>query len=662
MQQTSRTICAICYEDANPSCEDLQAIAVCGHVFHELCLQQWLEYCPHGRKPTCPVCKQNCSRTDAHRLFFQSSSEISQAFCPSKNFTQPDKESIEFFQVKVQKLEGQLAVANSALLAHQDQQNELTAKLENMKGVLEKAAAARRECVRENKHYKEMLFITQEELERSSLECSNLFEQNTALSKELAALKLIADVNLEEDDALRLATIGRGANKDDVIDTLIKSLILRNRTYKELMSKCNELGRNENIANRKSAKTTEQLKRSRVRIQELEKVLEEKENRTIRLIRNSAKHVMQTRRPLGLKNGGYDPASELHLGANGSDVQGIGLKPFACKSVESVKEAVSNTLYSMGIEASKTEQCLLAVADPLSCQESDESKLSVSQLKTMSDSTSCGEDGDLVNRTSTWSCSTEAVVALRDLECNNLETCLPASVYGGISSPSTSFNSEGQVNTVRTYDSLVPTSVEETNSEPWDGCVMAVACPPGISLSCGQDTLPVPIRREAGLVQGLLEDRQTFSGNSAMMREGGTECLIGTNLGSWCNQGQMHTKRRLHSAESVWNNQHSQNLCGDMVKGLKSTNRTGTYIVTGANGRGGQIKVLKPPQSMVVSNLAASGMTKLKWRKDNFLKRSKKNPQATLRLEHFFCHNTPTFGLLQSIHDCMTTSSAIAWD
>lgn len=31
-----KSICSICYEDLNPILEDLQAISICGHVFHEL--------------------------------------------------------------------------------------------------------------------------------------------------------------------------------------------------------------------------------------------------------------------------------------------------------------------------------------------------------------------------------------------------------------------------------------------------------------------------------------------------------------------------------------------------------------------------------------------------------------------------------------------------
>ncbi|KAM0015910.1 hypothetical protein Hdeb2414_s0032g00715961 [Helianthus debilis subsp. tardiflorus] len=37
-ETTQALICSICHEDLNPIVEDLQAISVCGHVFHELWL------------------------------------------------------------------------------------------------------------------------------------------------------------------------------------------------------------------------------------------------------------------------------------------------------------------------------------------------------------------------------------------------------------------------------------------------------------------------------------------------------------------------------------------------------------------------------------------------------------------------------------------------
>ncbi|KAB2595678.1 hypothetical protein D8674_031128 [Pyrus ussuriensis x Pyrus communis] len=68
----TKTIGSICYEDLKPISEDLQSISICGHVFHELCLQQWFEYSARAKKYTCPVCKQNCKQKDAGRLYFQS--------------------------------------------------------------------------------------------------------------------------------------------------------------------------------------------------------------------------------------------------------------------------------------------------------------------------------------------------------------------------------------------------------------------------------------------------------------------------------------------------------------------------------------------------------------------------------------------------------------
>lgn len=36
MDSTGSAICSICYDDLKPFVSDLQAVSVCGHVFHEL--------------------------------------------------------------------------------------------------------------------------------------------------------------------------------------------------------------------------------------------------------------------------------------------------------------------------------------------------------------------------------------------------------------------------------------------------------------------------------------------------------------------------------------------------------------------------------------------------------------------------------------------------
>ncbi|KAL1329049.1 hypothetical protein AAHE18_12G012800 [Arachis hypogaea] len=80
------TICSICYEDLKPVSEDLQSISICGHVFHELCLQQWFGYCSRVKKHTCPVCKQNCRVSDACRLYFQSVGDVVESVMHRKPF------------------------------------------------------------------------------------------------------------------------------------------------------------------------------------------------------------------------------------------------------------------------------------------------------------------------------------------------------------------------------------------------------------------------------------------------------------------------------------------------------------------------------------------------------------------------------------------------
>ncbi|CAJ1965148.1 unnamed protein product [Sphenostylis stenocarpa] len=110
-----------------------------------------------------------------------------------------------------------------------------------------------------------------EELEKSTLESFRLKEKNMALAKELATLKLVTDLDIDEEEVLKLATFGNGANSKDTVDTLKKSLVMRNRSYKELMAKCNVLGRGEARYSKKLDKAKEKiakLKRDYITIDE----------------------------------------------------------------------------------------------------------------------------------------------------------------------------------------------------------------------------------------------------------------------------------------------------------------------------------------------------------------------------------------------------------
>ncbi|CAK9867939.1 unnamed protein product [Sphagnum jensenii] len=268
----SGAICAICYEDARPTCEDLQSISVCGHVFHEICLQQWMEYCPRGRKPTCPICKQECSSRDVHRLFFQSVSAdpTQQPQSPlqtSKSGPVTD-DPLQDLSPAVQKLEGQLAVTKARLLAHQEQLKDLNSQVYCLFAI----------CICE------LIYAQMQELHHCAVECNRLQQENLAMARDLVAHKLVTDTDLGEEDVVRLASAGGGSNKSSIIDTLTKSLILRNKSYKELMARCNELGLRESRAVRKSEKALEQLKRMKARVHELGIALEEKENADLRAL------------------------------------------------------------------------------------------------------------------------------------------------------------------------------------------------------------------------------------------------------------------------------------------------------------------------------------------------------------------------------------------
>ncbi|XP_020242508.1 E3 ubiquitin-protein ligase RNF185-like [Asparagus officinalis] len=105
-----KPICTICFEELRPIVEDLQSIPVCGHVFHELCIQQWMECCPSGKKPTCPVCKQSCLRSAVMRLFFQSIGDQTQVLEGAAG-EEVDAEELE---KEVMRLGGKVAVLTAA--------------------------------------------------------------------------------------------------------------------------------------------------------------------------------------------------------------------------------------------------------------------------------------------------------------------------------------------------------------------------------------------------------------------------------------------------------------------------------------------------------------------------------------------------------------------
>ncbi|KAJ7962461.1 E3 ubiquitin-protein ligase TRAIP-like [Quillaja saponaria] len=278
-----KTICSICYEDLKPIVEDLQSISICGHVFHELCLQQWFEYCSSTKKYSCPVCKQGCKASNVGRLYFQSVGDVSEPVLPQKPIDR--EEDAEVWRREVKRLEVKVSGLSSSLESQGKEISEITKELCTCKEQTKLEATLKNEALKENASMRQLLHRKSTELDRSTLECLRLQDRNMALAKELAAFKLMSDLDLDEEEILKLAALGNGANNKDTIDILRKSLVMRNRTYKELMTKCNLLGRGEARYSKKLEKAKEKINKLKARVQELETAVEVKENEILRFMK-----------------------------------------------------------------------------------------------------------------------------------------------------------------------------------------------------------------------------------------------------------------------------------------------------------------------------------------------------------------------------------------
>ncbi|KAI3444491.1 hypothetical protein Pfo_001156 [Paulownia fortunei] len=276
----AKTICSICYEDLKPLIEDLQSISVCGHVFHELCLQQWFEYCPNVKKRNCPICKQTCTNANVGRLYFQSVGDPSDSSLSQK--PRDYEENPEELRKEVNRLEGKVVVLASTLEQQQKEFKEVKDQLFSCKEQLKAEVGLKNEALTQTATSQQLLRVKSEELDRSTLERMRLQERNMILAKELAALKLASDLDLEEDEVMKLASLGNDVGSRETIDVLRKSLVIRNKNYKELMTKCNILGRGEARCVRKLEKANEKIKKLKLRVQELETAVEIKDNEALR--------------------------------------------------------------------------------------------------------------------------------------------------------------------------------------------------------------------------------------------------------------------------------------------------------------------------------------------------------------------------------------------
>ncbi|XP_021969650.1 uncharacterized protein LOC110864808 isoform X3 [Helianthus annuus] len=289
-ETTQALICSICHEDLNPTVEDLQAISICGHVFHELCLQQRLEYCSKGKKQ-CPICKQTCAASNVSRLYFQSAGDSNDSN-PSQK-PQTHKEDSRELKLEVRRLERKVNALNSALESREDDITNVSNELCVCKEQLKKEASLKNETLEQTLTIHRKLNLKTQELSETEKECINLQNGNMDLAKELAALKLVSDLNLEENEIVKLASLGTKPHSEESVDIIKKSLGARGELYKDLMVKCNNLARN-------VARSHEQLEKAKEQIEELEKLKKKIQNletaKEMKVIKEPVIHLGKTKR------------------------------------------------------------------------------------------------------------------------------------------------------------------------------------------------------------------------------------------------------------------------------------------------------------------------------------------------------------------------------
>ncbi|KAL1549808.1 E3 ubiquitin-protein ligase TRAIP-like isoform X1 [Salvia divinorum] len=309
-----KTICSICFEDLKPIVEDLQSISVCGHVFHELCLQQWFEYCPNLKKRSCPICKQACTNANVGRLYFQSIGD-------SNDSSQKPRDcqgNPEELQREVNRLEGKVAGLSSSLEQQQKEFTEVKDELLTCSEQLKTEVALKHEAVIQTATTQQLLRVKSEELDKSTMECMRFKEKNMALARELATFRLTYDMDLKEDDAMKLASLGNDGGSREGNSLLIKSLDTHKKSYKELLAKCNDLGRREARCYEELENANKKIKKLKLRVRELATAVEMKENDALRVLkdqniklkRNS--HDNQMKRPAN--QAGLDDVPDISFG------------------------------------------------------------------------------------------------------------------------------------------------------------------------------------------------------------------------------------------------------------------------------------------------------------------------------------------------------------
>ncbi|XP_004308338.1 PREDICTED: uncharacterized protein LOC101305223 [Fragaria vesca subsp. vesca] len=577
MTASAKTICSICYEDLNPVAEDLQSISICGHVFHELCLQQWFEYSSNN-KCSCPVCKQSCKPNDAGRLYFQSVDPSS-----TQRAVLERGEDTEALRQEVQRLESKTVVLNSALDRQGQSLKELTEELCLCKEQAKKevalkndAVASKNEALKQQASLERMLHMKSGEIDKVTTECLRLQEKNMKLAKELAAFKLVSDFDLKEEDVLNYAALGNGVNNKESIDSLKRSLLSRER-YNELMKKHRDLAQEKARSNEELEKVKEKMNTLKTRVQELDSAVEVKDNEVLRALKASR----QTRGERVIQNN------------------------VSCKydsvSVNNSSEDQSKQFAPMH----KLDRIGNFHTDPL-CQTVHFNFISPMDANSTKDGTSTSahdEERDMVSLidddASKFSTTRHGLsnANVKDPLCERSTSQKSSMLRSGVGSDSTNETSVCR-----------PRKLEEPLASV-TGKMTHIAEPPAadvVILDDVEEVCPVlNIIKESPITQAL--PRPGDAGSS-----GGLLGLDGANrLGKWCKQSVNNGS--VTRQDSAAHNSH--------------------LIAVGTDGRGGRIKVLRSHNQSTMDSKSNSRAPK---RCKYGAKTNSMQSQGNLQMEHFF--------------------------
>ncbi|KAI3848700.1 hypothetical protein MKX03_025074 [Papaver bracteatum] len=591
-----KTICTICYEDLKPLIEDLQAISICGHVFHELCLQQWLEYC-NGKKQTCPVCKQKCCQQNIGRLYFQSVGDPADLIQKKGSKIRFEEEDPRVLRAEVKKLEDKILGINEALERKDKELKDTSEQLCVSKAETKREMGLKNEALKEREVYRNMLRTSSEELSKVESECARLQQRGLGLAKELAALKLVSDLNLEEDEVLKLASFSTGNSNKDTIDVLNKSLVLRNKSYKELMVQCNLLGRGETRSHKKLEKTKEKLKKLKSRVLELELALEQKENEVLRALKASKR---TSREEVDLSSAKRTSREKVDL--------------------SSAKRTSNFSSFNKCSSGEKVEQS----AEPLPKSDEIGGLLNHPSLYKKTGTADFLKDSGVNSKKATDVVDIDAELGFSSIQNSaELAPAVPATSSPFLN-PQTKASISENITLEQSCFSSLKSAADTTKRDPVQGqsSVLSSSTVDVMDedvVQCGQRSSdPEVVILDDVTEDPLLRRVRNEASCSVPTSSVGDKCFSGglvgpdgTNryLGKWCKRTQLGT-----SAPSSGSNAS-----------------LGSLISVGADGRGGRIKVLRSQnQSETVVAPALPKRSKIGG------KQSGQQAQGCLQIEHFF--------------------------